>query len=94
LRYGFGWTEDNIEDASWVRLRELTITYSFPNTLLNNTPLSHASISFTGRNLWLSTKYQGIDPEANLTGSSNGFGLEYFGMPNTKSYGIALKVTF
>jgi len=94
LRYGFGWTEDNIEDASWVRLRELTITYSFPASLLESTPLSHASISFTGRNLWLATKYQGIDPEANLTGTSNGYGLEYFGMPNTKSYGLALKVTF
>jgi len=93
-RYGFGWTEDNIEDASWVRLRELTITYAFPQTLLQKTPLSYASLSFTGRNLWLSTKYQGIDPEANLTGTSNGFGLEYFGMPNTKSYGVALKVTF
>ncbi len=94
LRYGFGWTEDNIEDASWVRLRELTVTYSFPASLLERSPLSYASISFTGRNLWLATKYQGIDPEANLTGTSNGFGLEYFGMPNTKSYGLALKVTF
>lgn len=93
-RFGFGFTEDAIEDASWVRLRDITLTYSLPSRMLQNSPLSSVDISFTGRNLWLNTKYKGIDPEANLTGASNGFGLEYFGMPNTKSYGMAFKVTF
>ena len=93
-RFGFGFTEDAIEDASWVRLRDITLTYSLPSRMLQNSPLSSVDISFTGRNLWLNTKFKGIDPEANLTGASNGFGLEYFGMPNTKSYGMAFKVTF
>jgi TonB-linked SusC/RagA family outer membrane protein len=93
-RYGFGFTNDNVEDASWVRLRDVTLSYSLPGRLLDNSPITALDISLTGRNLWLKTKYKGIDPEANLTGSSNGFGLEYFGMPNTKSYGVALKVTF
>jgi hypothetical protein len=94
-RYGFGFSEDNIEDASWVRLRELTVTYSLPGSLLNNSPFQAVSLSFTGRNLWLQTKYRGVDPETNLTGgTSNAIGLDYFNMPNTKSYGAVLNVTF
>ncbi len=94
-RYGFGFSEDNIEDASWVRLREVTFKYSFSKDLLSNTPLQTASLSFTGRNLWLSTKYNGIDPETNLTGgTSNAKGLDYFNMPNSRSYGVVLNITF
>jgi TonB-linked SusC/RagA family outer membrane protein len=94
-RYGFGEVaEDNVEDASWVRLRELTVSYNLPSSLFDKVFVSSASISLTARNLFLITEYSGIDPETNLTGSSNGIGLEYFGMPNTKSFGANLRVTF
>lgn len=95
VRYGFGGlVEENIQDGSWVRLREVTLTYQFPSSLLSKAKISNASISLSGRNLWLSTKYTGIDPETNLTGASNGIGLDYFNMPNTKSYGATLRVSF
>jgi len=96
IRYGFGdISEESIQDGSWVRLRELSISYQLPSSLLEKTKLINgASISFTGRNLWLSTKYTGIDPETNLTGSSNGIGLDYFNMPNTRSYGVNLRFEF
>jgi len=42
--------------------------------------------------LW--TPYQGIDPDTNLTGSTNGRGLDYFQNPNTKSYIFKLTVAF
>lgn len=94
-RYGFGGiTEMNIHDTSWIRLRELTVSYSLPSNLFNNIPMEGASLTFTGRNLWLSTDYPGIDPETNLTGASNGIGLDYFNMPNTKSYNLGLQVIF
>jgi hypothetical protein len=48
----------------------------------------------TGRNLWLSTPYKGIDPETNLMGANNAQGLDYFNMPNTKSYVFGVKVDF
>lgn len=90
-RYGFGGlVEENIQDASWIRLRELSISYQIPNKWLNKIGIDNGSISFMGRNLWLKTNYSGIDPETNLTGDSNGTGLDYFNMPNTKSYGFAL----
>ena len=91
IRYGFGFSENEIEEASWVRLRELGLSYTFPESLMKSTRLT---VGFIGRNLWLSTSYTGIDPEANLTGSTNGFGLEYFGMPNTKSYAVNVQLTF
>ncbi|MFD2248217.1 SusC/RagA family TonB-linked outer membrane protein [Pontibacter ruber] len=92
---GFGVVDEQfVEEASWVRLRELTLGYNLPSGWLEGSPISAVNVAFTGRNLWLDTDYSGIDPETNLTGASNGFGLEYFNMPNTRSYGLSLRVTF
>ena len=95
VKYGFGGlVEENMQDGSWIRLREVTLAYQIPSSILEKVKLSDASISLTGRNLWLKTEYTGIDPETNLTGASNGIGLDYFNMPNTKSYGVSLRVSF
>jgi hypothetical protein len=94
VRYGFGFSENEIEDASWVRLREVALSYNFPRSLISNIGLTDLSIGVVGRNLWLETSYSGIDPETNLQGTNNGFGLEYFGMPNTKSYAVNLRIGF
>ena len=92
---GFGGnTEDFIEDASWVRLRELTLSYAIPTSIMENTPFSGLTVSFTGRNLWLSTKYTGVDPETSLQGASSAQGLDYFNMPSTKSYVFAFSLNF
>lgn len=94
LGSGFnGPAEQFVEDGSYVRLRELSLSYSLKSDWLNGTPFGSVDISFTGRNLWLSTKYSGVDPETSLTGSNNSQGMDYFNMPNTKSYGLSLKVT-
>lgn len=91
---GFGsQSEDFVEDGSYIKLRELALTYSFSKKCLKGTPIAGLDISFIGRNLWLSTKYTGIDPETSLTGSGNSQGMDYFNMPNTKSYGFSLKLT-
>jgi len=95
VRYGFGGTsEGSIFDSSWRRLREVTVSYSFPQSWVSKLSLQGATLQFTGRNLWLDTDYPGIDPETNLTGASNGIGLDYFNMPNTRSYGAALRLVF
>ena len=94
VRYGFGYSEMEIFDTSWLRLRELTVSYSLPKSMLSNLFLQGVDISLTGRNLWLSTDYPGIDPETNLTGSSNGFGLDYFNQPNSRSYNATVVLTF
>jgi hypothetical protein len=87
-------TEDFIEKTSWFRLRELSLSYQFPSSILELTPFSDAVITFTGRNLFLSTPYTGVDPETNLMGSFNAQGLDYFNMPGTRTYNIAINVKF
>jgi outer membrane receptor protein involved in Fe transport len=87
-------TEDFIEEASWVRLRDVSISYSLPKNLLSKAKISHLTLTLSGRNLWLNTPYTGIDPETNLYGASNAQGLDYFNMPGTKSYTIGLQVGF
>ncbi|WP_407557299.1 SusC/RagA family TonB-linked outer membrane protein [Winogradskyella sp. 4-2091] len=94
-RYGFGGlSESNVYDASWVRLREITLAYQVPSKYLEGMFIDGISIAAYGRNLWLNTDYPGIDPETNLTGDSNGLGLDYFNQPNTKSYGFDIKFNF
>jgi len=83
-----------IEDASWVRLRELSVSYSLNTAKLKIKIFQALSIYFTGKNLWLKTKYSGIDPESNLYGNSNAQGLDYFNMPGTKSFTLGLKASF
>ena len=86
--------EANVFDASWVRLREVNISYSLPASLLERTPFNDLTITASGRNLWLSTDYPNLDPEVSLTGANFGQGLEYMSPPNTKGYSLALNLSF
>jgi outer membrane receptor protein involved in Fe transport len=79
-------TEDFVEKTSWVRLRELSLAYTLSRDVFGTAYFPEITLSFTARNLWLSTDYSGIDPETNLAGASNAQGLDYFQMPNVKSY--------
>ncbi len=83
-----------IYDASFVKLRQVTFGYSFPKPLLNKTPFQNLTLSFVARNLAILYKNaDNIDPESSYT-SNNAQGLDYFGMPATRSYGFNLKATF
>ncbi|MGB9851241.1 MAG: SusC/RagA family TonB-linked outer membrane protein [Candidatus Kapaibacteriota bacterium] len=87
-------TEDFVEDAGWVRLRELSLSYKLPKSIVEYTPFSNVILTFTGRNLWLSTKYKGVDPETNLMGAYSAQGLDYFNMPGIRSYNFTITVDF
>ena len=90
---GFGPVgEQFIYDASWFRLRELSVRYDLPQNVLRALHVPGATIGFTGRNLALWTNVEGLDPETNLTGVSNGRGLDYFNNPGTKSYMFSLSI--
>ncbi|MTI31434.1 SusC/RagA family TonB-linked outer membrane protein [Xanthovirga aplysinae] len=88
-----GPSEPYIEDGGWVRLREVSLTYKLGSRLIKKVPFSDASFTITGRNLWLSTDYTGIDPETNLAGTTNAQGADYFNMPNTKGVSATLRIT-
>lgn len=81
-------------DASWFRVREASLAYSLPKSLLNKTPFGAASIVLTGRNLFLyAPNYPHFDPEVNSQGVSNSQGFEYNTLPQQRSYGVLLRFT-
>ena len=88
-----GATAPYIEDAGWVRLRTVTLTYNI-SKFLKKTFIRQLSVFFTGTNLLLFDHYKGVDPETSLAGSQNGQGVDYFNMPGTKSYTLGLNVSF
>lgn len=92
-RYSFNVPGEGVFDASWVRLREASIFYALPKSVLEKTPFGKVEIGLNGRNLWLKTKVPHIDPEVNLTGASNSQGIEFNTMPNARTYGAVLKLT-
>lgn len=91
--FGSGVNTQFVEDGSWLRLRELNLSYRLPANWLKKIGVSNASFTLTGRNLLLLTNYSGVDPETNLNGDNNAAGYDYFTMPNTRSYGAALTLT-
>jgi TonB-linked SusC/RagA family outer membrane protein len=83
-----------VYDASYVKLREVSLTYNLPTTLLSSTPIRGASISFVGSNLWIISKnLPHADPEASQ-GSGNIQGWQSGVMPMTNNYGFTLNVRF
>jgi hypothetical protein len=58
------------------------------------TKLSSIQVGITGRNLFLWTPIVGFDPEVNQAGVGNGFGIEYFTNPSTRSILFSLKVNY
>jgi TonB-linked SusC/RagA family outer membrane protein len=93
----FGVTNDGIQDATWYRLREVSLGYTFRiNNPRVRRVLQGVELGVTARNLILITPhYKGIDPETSLTGAgSNIVGLEYFNLPNTRSWIFNLRFLF
>jgi TonB-linked SusC/RagA family outer membrane protein len=83
-----------VEDASNIRLREMTFGYSVPNTILEKTPFRKAKISLVGRNLFFLSNKASIDPEV-VTGTNTAAdGFESFSPPSTRSFGMNVKLGF
>ena len=89
-----GFSELWLQDATWTRLRELTLTYSLGQDVLDKLKLSAVNFSVTGRNLFLWTDVIGNDPDKNFAGVGNSRGLDYYTNPSTKSYMFNLNITF
>jgi TonB-linked SusC/RagA family outer membrane protein len=86
--------ENFIYDGSFAKLRQLTLGYSLPKSWLSKTPINSLSVSFVGRNLAILFKnVDNIDPESAYS-SGNAQGLDYFGMPSTRSFGFNLNASF
>jgi TonB-linked SusC/RagA family outer membrane protein len=87
-------TEEFIYDASFAKLRSLQIGYMLPNSILDSTPFTSANISLVGRNLLLLwSNVENTDPESTYT-TSNSQGLEWFGIPQYRSFGVNVSLRF
>ena len=62
----------HIDDASFARLREVSLRYNVPHGLIDGVGLSQASISVAARNLYTLTGFDGMDPETNFLGGGRG----------------------
>lgn len=76
-----------LEDASYVRLKNLTLAYNFPQNLVSKAGLQGVTVHFTGRNLLTFTDFTGYDPEPETQ-------TVFFYYPNTRQYEFGLAVTF
>ena len=85
-----------VKDATFSRIRELSLSYTFTSPAFRETTkLSSVTLRWTGRNLWAWYKeLVGLDPATNQAGVANGFGLDYFTNPSTKSYLFTVSVNF
>lgn len=90
-RYGVQFTQFDsrlIENASFMRLKNLTVGYNLPSSLLGKTKFfTHAKIYVTGRNLLTFTKYSGPDPEVDSNLTTGVY-------PNTKQFTTGIELTF
>tara|TARA_R110001583_G_scaffold8075_4_gene39413 strand:+ start:5710 stop:8898 length:3189 start_codon:yes stop_codon:yes gene_type:complete len=92
--YGRTPTARYVYDASYVKLREVALSYSLPNNLLNNTFLNKVVISAVGRNLWIIHKNTpGFDPETGQS-SGNKQGIANASYPTSRSFGFNVTLGF
>ncbi|WP_037498798.1 SusC/RagA family TonB-linked outer membrane protein [Sphingobacterium deserti] len=92
--YG-GPTVQNVFDADYVKLREITFGYNIPTTALARFGLKSATISGFGRNLGVwGLANKNFDPEMTTTGSGNVQGFEGGNLPASRTFGLNLRLQF
>ncbi|WP_116126660.1 SusC/RagA family TonB-linked outer membrane protein [Lewinella sp. IMCC34183] len=89
-----GSTENFVEDADWIRLRNVSLSYQLPDALLQNVFIDNVSLRVTGTNLWLKTPYSGFDPEGNRGVGNGDDGFGGFTYPAVRSVLFTLNLGF
>lgn len=77
-----------IEDGSYLRLGNLSLSYSLPSDLINRIGVEKMKLFVTGSNLYTWTSYYGMDPVDDADGE------KFFGYPNVKKFVMGLNVNF
>jgi len=95
---GFFIDEQSVYDATNLRLREISLSYSLPKKFIEKTPFGKMSISIVGQNLWYKAfnfpTHLNFDPEVMSLGVGNGQGFDYLTGPTSKRYGFNINLTF
>ncbi|MBS1947439.1 MAG: SusC/RagA family TonB-linked outer membrane protein [Bacteroidetes bacterium] len=90
--------ESAIFDATCIRLREASLSYSIPQGALSKLPFGSVSLTISGTNLWYYApnfpKYIHFDPESDGLGVGNGRGFDFLTGPSARRFGASIRVTF
>jgi len=90
-----GVTEYYMYDATNLRLREVSLNYTFPKKWMQKTKvLKDLQLAFVARNLCFLYKKAPFDPDLVLSTGNDNQGIEVFGMPTTRSLGFTVKCEF
>ncbi|WP_097132700.1 SusC/RagA family TonB-linked outer membrane protein [Pedobacter xixiisoli] len=84
-----------VENASYLRLKTATISYSFASAALQKLKMSKLTLFASGYNLLTFTKYSGLDPEVNVNGANGpSMGVDYGTYPQSRSLLFGVNVGF
>lgn len=84
-----------IEDGSYLRIKNISLSYYFPKNLTNKVNLDNMKVYVNLQNMWTFTKYTGLDPEVGASqASDNVFGLDNGRYPAARVYTFGLSITF
>jgi hypothetical protein len=90
--------EGGIFDATVIRLREVSLAYALPSSLLTNTPFGSIAITLIAENMFYNAPNFPVginfDPEQSSLGVGNGRGFDFRTAPTAKKYGFNLALTF
>ena len=90
--------EGGIFDATTIRLREVSLGYAVPKSVVDKTPFGRIGITLSGQNLWYNAPNFPVginfDPEVSSVGVGNGRGFDFRSAPTSKKYGLTLSATF
>jgi TonB-dependent SusC/RagA subfamily outer membrane receptor len=88
-------TRQHMEQADFIKLRELSATYTLPGAWAQRFGASQASFTLSGRNLWMWTKYfEGLDPEVVFNSESNFTSADYASTPMTRRLMASVRFVF
>lgn len=83
-----------VEDASFLRLSNVSIGYTFPRQLVRRASIQGLRLYATGSNLFVWTPYSGFDPEVSTMGNGLTPGVDYGAYPRSRSFVFGLNITF
>lgn len=89
-----GFAEEFVHDASYIKLKELSLGYSFPASMLRRTPLTQLKLSFVARNLCFLMKHTPGNPDGGYDTTMFSQALDYMAVPYTRTFGFTVNVGF
>lgn len=93
--YGFTSTSRFLFDASYIRIKNINLSYSLPSSLLTRLPLNGCTLFMDVANVFTFTDYPGYDPESSTAGDNiTNSGIDYLTYPLARTFTFGLKLSF